>query len=91
MLLTGEPLLLRCGDDLYPSLPLALVEAAVGKRSMVVGDPLGVQDVILAGSAMLKSSMYAMSIHSNLGWKRPGCQSARVLESVFVRVVRSSG
>lgn len=45
------PLVMRCGDDLYPSLPLALVEAAVGKRSMVVGDPLGVQDVILAGSA----------------------------------------
>ena len=45
------PLIMRCGEDLYPSLPLAVVEAAVGKRSMVIGDPLGIQDIALAGSS----------------------------------------
>ena len=49
--LRQAPLVLRCGDALYPSLALALVETAVGRRAMVVGDAFGIQNVVLAGSA----------------------------------------
>ena len=45
------PLIIRCGNSLYPSLALALVEAAVGRRSMVVGDSEGIQNVLLADAA----------------------------------------
>ncbi len=49
--LRQAPLILRCGDSLYPSLALALVETAVGRRSMVVGDALGIQNVVIADTA----------------------------------------
>ena len=49
--LRQAPLILRCGDSLYPSLALALVETAVGRRSMVVGDALGIQNVVISETA----------------------------------------
>lgn len=47
--LRRAPLVARCGDDLYPSLSLAVLEAATGSRAMVLGDATGMQAVGLAG------------------------------------------
>jgi adenylate cyclase len=39
------PLVARCGDDLYVSLPLAVFEVLSGAKAMVLGDPSGIQEI----------------------------------------------
>jgi adenylate cyclase len=40
-----SPLLTRCGDEVYVSLDLAIVELLVGQPAMMIGDAEGVQEV----------------------------------------------